>query len=479
MAKTTDAREKELIKTRTTEFILQRKAATEEAYGKAVEESMKRIQAAGNIERQRLDVNRQILEIQKEALQATGASFGTLWNMQQEIVKTKGQELAITKQQRRDMEKGLEDVIRRLGGNSDEAKKYQKELQDMRLREAKETADLMKAAIGQQRDFLDKALQKAFGGPGNSRWQPAVSDRMLFGQHTQLGGMNFAGQVDPRLQQQQAIAAAQAGLGNGNAARAPGGNAPGRAVPGGRGPGGPRPGGIPGPPPAMGVPGPPPLAPPGPPGGGPVAPPGVDPFRPGGPGVPGLPAPGIPGAPGPGGDPLVVARDSLGVLKDIRTAVIKSAEKAGVVGLPALAGGGIVKSRTFAEIGEAGAEAVIPLDQLGAMMGDMSGGNNTIRGGTGVSSEFSTLARTTSDIYALMQENMGANGLASRGSKESQTTSAGEGTSDVQQYDLSGKIQITLSWDREGFKAMIEDEMKLLVKRGYVMAGPQWRGTSA
>ncbi len=45
----------------------------------------------------------------------------------------------------------------------------------------------------------------------------------------------------------------------------------------------------------------------------------------------------------------------------------------GTTGVPAMAEGGIVLGPTFAQIGEAGPEAVIPLSRLG----DMSGGGNS------------------------------------------------------------------------------------------------------
>jgi len=46
--------------------------------------------------------------------------------------------------------------------------------------------------------------------------------------------------------------------------------------------------------------------------------------------------------------------------------------------VPGLASGGVVTSPTLAAVGEAGPEAVIPLDRLESMMGGGGGGQTTV-----------------------------------------------------------------------------------------------------
>jgi len=58
----------------------------------------------------------------------------------------------------------------------------------------------------------------------------------------------------------------------------------------------------------------------------------------------------------------------------------------GIVGVPHLAAGGVVNEATLAQIGEAGPEAVIPLDRLKEIMANIGGGDNTQSGGGGGSS---------------------------------------------------------------------------------------------
>lgn len=481
-----DAREKERIRMEATNKVLERRAETEKAVATAVEESIKRILAAGNIERQRLDVNRQIYELQKDALEKTGASFGTLWNMQQDILRIKTQELRITKQQQQEALNKVDELMKKGLGNSQEAKQYQQELQQLRLREARETAELMKAAIGQQRDFLDKALSRAFGTPGGSKWQPSISERMLFGEHTVLGGMAFRGQVDPRTQRQNALGI----IGDVLNANIPGNGAPARIGAGMNPFANPARGGA-----NPQQPGMPPILRPGMPGAG--LPQNMR-----------LPLPGMPMAPGQQEPIPVTLKAPLDFspivveLKSIKQILHATATQAGVpvAKLPALAGGGIVKSRTFAEIAENEAEAVIPLTQLASMLNQASSNcpmnqsktqifayqappqdtfHEPLTGG-GIFQLADQLARTTSDIYQYLQENLikDRDALDTHHPEQMQPQFPGQFESE-QSFDLSGKIDIYLHWDGADWQAMVEDSVKLLVKRGYVMAGNQWRGSTA
>jgi hypothetical protein len=73
----------------------------------------------------------------------------------------------------------------------------------------------------------------------------------------------------------------------------------------------------------------------------------------------------------------------------------------GAKGVPRMADGGIVNSPTFAMIGEAGPEAVIPLSKLGNMGG---GVNITINGGLGTSSD---IAQAVYDNLRFYNQNVG------------------------------------------------------------------------
>ena len=68
-----------------------------------------------------------------------------------------------------------------------------------------------------------------------------------------------------------------------------------------------------------------------------------------------------------------LAKGGLGIGMAIAIGAMGAAQVALIAGtpIPAMAQGGIVTGPTTALIGEAGAEAVIPLDKLGSMMGDM------------------------------------------------------------------------------------------------------------
>jgi SLT domain-containing protein len=65
--------------------------------------------------------------------------------------------------------------------------------------------------------------------------------------------------------------------------------------------------------------------------------------------------------------------------------------------IPALAQGGIVQSATLALIGEAGPEAVIPLDRMGSMDG---GVNITIQTGVGDPVAIGREVKRVMDAYA-------------------------------------------------------------------------------
>ena len=70
--------------------------------------------------------------------------------------------------------------------------------------------------------------------------------------------------------------------------------------------------------------------------------------------------------------------------KKITDTMKKSLENLGIK-IPALASGGIVNETTIAQIGEAGPEAVIPLDRLKEIMSTIGGGDNTQSSGGGSS----------------------------------------------------------------------------------------------
>lgn len=175
-------------------------ADVEQARTKAIEEGIKAGLAAGDAEKRRLDVKKTQLEAQKGVAEFTGMSFAAQFAIQKEMVATKRVERDITVNQMRAIEA-------QLGEGAKDDPTYQQKQKDL----ANQNADLTKSSVGLQRDFLDKALGKAFGTPSGSKFQPAINDRMLFGEHTKAGGLNIQGQIPLEEQRRQMM---EAGLGD-------------------------------------------------------------------------------------------------------------------------------------------------------------------------------------------------------------------------------------------------------------------------
>ncbi len=186
-------------------------------------------------ERRRIDVEQSLQQTQKDLVEYIGGSFQEITRINQQLIATKAQDLEVTRKQIAEMRK-------KPGMTEDNP-----ELQNLIKKQAHDAAELFKQTIGVQKNFLEQALGQAFGtgGRGGSKFQPAIHDRAIFGEHAQIAGMALPGQVGLAQQRAQAMqgmfagrrgGAANAGVAGGGAAAAPGGGVqPGQPAAGGAG----------------------------------------------------------------------------------------------------------------------------------------------------------------------------------------------------------------------------------------------------
>jgi hypothetical protein len=134
------------------------------------ESNIKTISAVADKERSLISVRKETAETQLDLANYLGSSYSTIFDIQKKIVEEKRNELNTTVKQ-------MEKMKNELGAAAENNADYQA----LQVKYQKEAAELTKASLGIQRDFLDKALGKVFGASKGSKFSPVMNDRMAFG----------------------------------------------------------------------------------------------------------------------------------------------------------------------------------------------------------------------------------------------------------------------------------------------------------
>jgi len=180
-----DANQQRAIDLKTEEAVLARTIQTEEKRQQALEASIKVLTVAAEKEYARLSVMQESLTTELDLATYMGASFERIYDIQRDIVESKRMELEITRKSMESME-----AAARANG---ESLKDNTQYQELQKRAMRESADIIKSQIGLQRDFLDRAMEKAFGMPAGTRINPIAGDRFALGEHTIMGGVKRSG----------------------------------------------------------------------------------------------------------------------------------------------------------------------------------------------------------------------------------------------------------------------------------------------
>jgi hypothetical protein len=137
------------------------------------------------IERERAGIqsHQEILNTEKDLAEYLGSSYSKIFDLQQQMLDEQINAHQLTRQE-------MENLVNILGEGARELPEYKK----LEAQYAKEAAEITKSSLGRQRDFLDKALGKAFGVGSGSKFNPLMNDRMIFGEHTVgPGGLRVGG----------------------------------------------------------------------------------------------------------------------------------------------------------------------------------------------------------------------------------------------------------------------------------------------
>lgn len=162
-----------------------------------VEQRNQAIQKELDVTRRRLNVERSIAEIQQSTAEFVGGSYQTILAMQQKVVSLKTAEFNTDMQE-----------LRNLRARGELNARDQQRVQELEIKTAQEQAEIFKATIGLQKNFLDQAIGQMFGVNKGTKFQPSFTDRALFGEHSIFQGMMMRGVVTPAQQR----AAMQAGV---------------------------------------------------------------------------------------------------------------------------------------------------------------------------------------------------------------------------------------------------------------------------
>ena len=177
----------------------------EKARTHAIKEATRAATEAGEVEKRRIQTSRAVTESQRGVAEYLGMSYATQLSLQKDILKTKVDEKRVVQDQMKNME----------GQFTEDQLKNNQTYQDLVKQNATMSADIIKSSVGIQRDFMDKALGKAFGVGAGSKFQPGMGNanfmkKKMFGEFMEVGGMTIAGQVN--LDQQRAEMAKVAGM---------------------------------------------------------------------------------------------------------------------------------------------------------------------------------------------------------------------------------------------------------------------------
>lgn len=138
----------------------------------ALQQRIRVIEEETSREVRRIDVQKDILSTQLNLAEYLGTSYSEIFSIQGKTLALQIQGYEITRKKMVELAASLGDGFR------DNA-----EYQNLQKQSAKESAEITKASIGRQRDFLDKALGRAFGVGSGSKFQPLMTDRGMFGQN--------------------------------------------------------------------------------------------------------------------------------------------------------------------------------------------------------------------------------------------------------------------------------------------------------
>jgi hypothetical protein len=190
----------------------------EEKRTKAIQDQIAAITQAAEAERRRISVVKSQQEVALDVATFVGASYQQVYALQRQIVESKAQELAVTQRE-----------LTEMAGKGNLNAQDQERMQQLQIQAARQSADVFKETIGVQKSFLDKAIGQAFGvhGRGGSAFQPAITERALFGEYSLFGGMMMRGQVSPEAQRAGMRGSALAGLLGGKAGSGAGAGLPG------------------------------------------------------------------------------------------------------------------------------------------------------------------------------------------------------------------------------------------------------------
>jgi hypothetical protein len=136
-------------------------------------------------EKDLISVKRDSLEIEKDLADYLGSSYSTRFQIEGQLLDQQIATYNLTKQRMSE----IEEIMR----NTTDKAKYLPEYQQLQVQAAKESADITKSTLGRQRDFLDKALGRAFGVSSGSMINPILNDRVTFGEHMTNNGLNIGG----------------------------------------------------------------------------------------------------------------------------------------------------------------------------------------------------------------------------------------------------------------------------------------------
>jgi hypothetical protein len=148
---------------------------TFEARARATTATYDAIRQEAERERALLNVKQENLSTEKDLAEYLGSSFSTIFNIQGQMLDQQIAAHAVTSREMENIRKNAQ----AMGVSAENLPEYQK----LQIQYAKESAEITKSSIGRQRDFLDKALGKAFGVGSGSKFNPVMNDRMMFGEH--------------------------------------------------------------------------------------------------------------------------------------------------------------------------------------------------------------------------------------------------------------------------------------------------------
>lgn len=131
-------------------------------------------------ERALINVKQETLSTEKDLAEYLGSSYSTIFNIQGQMLDQQIAAHEVTRQRMAEIEQLQRDGV----VNAENIAEYQQ----LQTQNAKEAAEITKSSLGRQRDFLDKALGKAFGVGSGSKFNPVMNDRMMFGEYMTGGG---------------------------------------------------------------------------------------------------------------------------------------------------------------------------------------------------------------------------------------------------------------------------------------------------